>query len=242
VVVRNRFLVRSLQNIFHAGLATVLIASPSLVRAQSIITSETTRVTLAATPQSDGHLALTGTVTAAQGSAVPGGTLKFIDETNDALLGLADVSRPSITVDRLAPGEHRIRAIYSGTADFLPLMVQPSRSAVFVHHELTRPAVTVSSSGNPSLPGEVVTLTAVVSGHDAAPKGNVTFRDGSRVLAAHVCLDRSGVASFTTSALADGPRVVTVEYEGDGAYAPAVSPLLTQDVAAIDLRRAQRDR
>jgi hypothetical protein len=241
VIFGNGFL-RLLPDIFRAGLATVLIASPSLARAQSVITSETTRVTLAAAPQPDGRLALTATVTGAQGSGVPGGTLKFIDESNGGLLGLADVATPSIVIDRLAPGAHRIRADYSGTADFLPLMVQPSGSAVVVHHELTRPAVTVLSSGNPSLPGEVVTLTAVVSGRDAAPKGNVTFRDGSRVLAAHVGLDRGGIASFTTSALADGPRAVTAEYEGDGAYAPTISPRLMQEVAAIDMLRAQRDR
>jgi hypothetical protein len=240
VVVGNGFVVRSSLNCLRAGFVAFLIASPSLARAQSIISSEMTVVTLTAVPQPDDRLLLTAAVTTGQGGGVPGGTLQFIDETNGGLLGWAEVATPSIIVARLMPGEHRIRVRYSGTMDFMPQLFQSARSVVLVHRELSKPAVTVSASGNPGTPGEVVTLTAVVSGRDMAPKGSVTFRDGAQILA-HVGLDRGGTASFTTSALAEGARAVTAEYEGDGAYASAVSPRLTQDVAAISNRSAPRE-
>jgi hypothetical protein len=64
----------------------------------------------------------------------------------------------------------------------------------------------------------------------------VTFSDGRSVIAAHVALDRSGTASFTTSALTDGPRNIVAEYEGDGEHAAAVSRELVQDVGARRIR------
>jgi hypothetical protein len=207
--------------------ALFVLAWPSLSSAQSIILSEPSRVTLVAAPDRDGGVRLTATVTTEQGTGVPGGTIQFIDDSTLAVLGWADVASPSIRADNLSPGQHRIHADYSGTMDFLPLMVQPSRSATLAETVRGLPEVTVSSSDNPSKPGQMVTLTAVV-GEDA--RGMVTFRDGGRPIASHVGLDRAGVASFTTSALPDGSRAITAEYEGDTAHAPAVSSRLVQDV------------
>jgi hypothetical protein len=95
------------------------------------------------------------------------------------------------------------------------------------------PDVVLSSSQNPSAPGQLVTLTAVVTCEAGPPKGTVTFSDGGSVIAAHVALDRGGAASFTTSALIDGPRAIVAVYEGDDAHALAVSPRLVQDVGAV---------
>jgi hypothetical protein len=58
-----------------------VIATSSLARAQSIIASETSHVTLAVSPQSSRRLVLTATVTGDSGGDAPGGTLKFVDET-----------------------------------------------------------------------------------------------------------------------------------------------------------------
>jgi hypothetical protein len=85
----------------------------------------------------------------------------------------------------------------------------------------------------------VVTLTAAIAGRGGLPTGAVTFRDGERVLAAHVGLDRTGVASFTTSALGDGSREITAEYEGDGTHASAISRRLLQDVGATRVQSSQ---
>ncbi len=219
--------------------AIAVSVSPSFSTAQSVIQSEPTRVTLQAFSDAAGHLTLRAAVTTAQGGGVPGGTIQFVDETTLAVLGWTDVATPSIPVGRLSPGQHRFRADYSGTLDFLPSVMQPSQSAALVQQVRGAPDVSVSSSDNPSLPGAPITLTAIISSQDGPPTGAVTFRDGPDVLAAHVALTRAGTASFTTSALADGLRAITAEYEGDGTHAPAASPRLRQDVGDVRMSSSQ---
>lgn len=210
----------------------LLLSSAETAFAQSVVVAEPTIVTLTSSENPagpGGNVTFAASVTTQQGGGVPGGTIQFIDETNMAVLGWAPVTAPSITVSGLTPGRHPIRADYSGTTDFLPLVVQPSQSKLLTQSILVTPDVLLSSSQNPSAPGQLVTLTAMVT-CDAGPlKGTVKFSDGWSVIAAHVALDRSGSASFTTSALTDGPRTIVAEYEGDGEHAPAVSQLV-QDV------------
>lgn len=220
-------------------LFALLLSSAGAAFAQSVVLAEPTIVTLTSSENPagpDGSVTFTASVMTQQGGGVPGGTIQFIDETTMAVLGWADVAAPSITVSRLTPGRHPIRADYSGTTDFLPLVVQPSQSALLTQTVLATPDVILSSSQNPSAPGQLVTLTAMVTCDAGPPKGTVTFSDGSSVIAAHVALDRSGAASFTTSALTDGTRTIVAQYEGDGEHATAVSQQLVQDVGAARIR------
>ncbi|KZD21756.1 Ig-like domain-containing protein [Tardiphaga robiniae] len=227
-------------NNFHLVVVTAcVLASPTAVRAQSIIHSEQTRTTLASSIDATGRTTLTASVTSERGGGVPGGIVRFVDETTLTVLGWVDVAHPWLVVERLPPGPHRFRADYMGTSNYLPVVVQPSQSAVVVEIIRGTPAVAVSSSENPCPSGAVVTLTAAIASRDGVPKGGVTFRDGEQILAAHVGLDRAGMASFTTSALADGARWITVEYEGDTVHAPAASPPLTVDVGVARLRSSQ---
>ncbi|MGM4999628.1 MULTISPECIES: Ig-like domain-containing protein [unclassified Tardiphaga] len=227
-------------NNFHLVVVTAcVLASPTAVRAQSIIHSEQTRTTLASSIDATGRTTLTASVTSERGGGVPGGIVRFVDETTLTVLGWVDVAHPSLVVERLPPGPHRFRADYMGTSNYLPVVVQPSQSAVVVEIIRGTPAVAVSSSENPCPSGAVVTLTAAIASGDGVPKGAVTFRDGEQILAAHVGLDRAGMASFTTSALADGARWITAEYEGDAVHAPAASARLTVDVGVARLRSSQ---
>ena len=219
-------------NVFHRAVIAASLACPTAASAQSIVESELTRTTLASSVDASGHTVLTASVMTASGSGVPGGIVRFIDETNLSLLGWADAGHPSIVIDRRLDGEHRFRAAYSGTANFLPVMFQPSQSGILVQTMRAVPNVLVSSSDNPCESGAVVTLTAAIAVRGDMPTGAVTFRDGERVLADHVELDRSGVASFTTSALADGSREITAEYSGDMTHTPASSQF-AQDVGDI---------
>jgi hypothetical protein len=217
----------------------LLLSSAEAVLAQSIVISEPTAVTLNSSENPigpGGSVTFTASVTTQQGGGVPGGTIQFIDESTMAVLGWASVAAPSITVSGMTPGRHPIRADYSGTTDFLPLVVQPSQSVLLTQSILVTPDVVLSSSQNPSAPGQLVTLTAIVRCDAGAPRGTVTFSDGRSVIAAHVALDRSGSASFTTSALTDGTRNIVAEYEGDGEHAAAVSRELVQDVGAGRIR------
>jgi hypothetical protein len=98
---------------------------------------------------------------------------------------------------------------------------------------------TVSSSLNPSMPGQAVTFTAVVtaSGFAGTPSGTVTFTiDGQ----AYTPVPLSVVgghdeAQFATSTLAPGSHTVTAAYSGDASVASSTGSLQTQTVGAASL-------
>lgn len=89
---------------------------------------------------------------------------------------------------------------------------------------LTATTTTLTSSANPSVFGQSVTLTATVKpvSGSLTPTGTVTFNDGSIALGS-VALDTTGQAALTTSALGVGTRSITATYSGDSNYAGSTS-------------------
>jgi hypothetical protein len=80
---------------------------------------------------------------------------------------------------------------------------------------LASTSTTLTSSANPSLGGQSITLTAAVtSTGNIAPTGFVTFKDGANVLGTG-SLNAFGMATFTTSSLSIGSHTITAEYDGD---------------------------
>lgn len=77
----------------------------------------------------------------------------------------------------------------------------------------------ISSSPNPSVSGEPVTLTAVVTSGDGVPPdgGKVRFMRGGELLGAGTLHD--GVASIKTSKLEFGSNSIRAEYAGDVDFA-----------------------
>jgi hypothetical protein len=100
---------------------------------------------------------------------------------------------------------------------------------------MVNPASTVTaviSSGNPSVYGQSVTLTAIVtavSPSSGIPTGTVIFRDGTAVLRA-TTLDTSGRATFTTRSLRVGSHSITVAYQGNTDYTTSATAALIQTV------------
>jgi hypothetical protein len=90
--------------------------------------------------------------------------------------------------------------------------------------EFAPTAVALSSSLNPSPPGQSVTFTASVSSTSGTPTGIVTFRDGSTVLGGGTLA--SGVVAVATSALTAGVHSITATYEGDTVFNGAVASLM----------------
>jgi hypothetical protein len=91
------------------------------------------------------------------------------------------------------------------------------------------------SSANPSFPGQAVTLTATVTSAtpgSIVPTGNVTFKEGTNVLAT-MALDGTGQAALTTSSLAEGTHSITAEYAGDAYFLASTSAVVTQIVQKI---------
>ena len=147
-------------NNFHLVVVTAcVLASPTAVRAQSIIHSEQTRTTLASSIDATGRTTLTASVTSEGGGGVPGGIVRFVDETTLTVLGWVDVAHPSLVVQRLPPGPHRFRADYMGTSNYLPVVVQPSQSAEVDETIRVKPAVAQSLAQDPCTHGTAVTLS-----------------------------------------------------------------------------------
>jgi hypothetical protein len=91
--------------------------------------------------------------------------------------------------------------------------------------------VVVTSSPNPAVSDQPVTLTATVSAAapaSATPGGTVTFLEGSAVLGTST-LDNAGRAALSTSSLALGNHTITVQYDGNANFA-AASGSVTQVV------------
>src|SRR5262249_54442419 len=90
----------------------------------------------------------------------------------------------------------------------------------------------VTSGTNPSVFGQSVTFTATVAAGAPAtgtPTGTVTFRDGTTNLGTGT-LNASGVATFSTSALAVGSHAISVVYGGDTKFTTSTSAAIPQTV------------
>jgi hypothetical protein len=110
----------------------------------------------------------------------------------------------------------------------------PNYSFAFVNGTLTitqaSSATTLSSSRNPSVYQQTVTLTANVSTPvTGTPTGSISFMDGSTQLA-NVALNSNGAAAFSTPALVAGAHSITAVYSGDANFTGSTSAALTQTV------------
>src|SRR6266581_2175518 len=132
----------------------------------------------------------------------------------------------SNTVTPTAAGSFSINATYSGdtnnnraTSPCEPLTVAKATTTTIV-----------TSSANPSVFGQSVTLTAAVTGSTTVsnPSGTVTFLDGTVTLGTGTL--SGGTATFTISVLAVGSHSITASYGGDTNFTGSTSAVLTQTV------------
>jgi sugar lactone lactonase YvrE len=86
-------------------------------------------------------------------------------------------------------------------------------------------AITVTTSGSPSVYGSPVTFTATVPSGDT---NTVTFYSGGSPLGA--VTPSNGIARLTISSLAVGVNPITASIAGNGSYPPATSALIDQIV------------
>jgi len=132
----------------------------------------------------------------------------------------------SNTVTPTAAGSFSINATYSGDTN--------NNRATSPCELLTvaKAATTtiVTSSANPSVFGQSVTLRAAVTGSTTVsnPSGTVTFLDGTVTLGTGTL--SGGTATFTISVLAVGSHSITASYGGDTNFTGSTSAVLTQTV------------
>jgi len=185
----------------------------------------TTILTSNVNPATAGQgVTFTATIQAGGGNSAAG-TVTFLD--GSTTLGTATVSNNSaqLATSALAAGSHAITAVYGGAPNFAG-----STSAVLT--ETINPmatTTTLTSSMNPSLAGQAVTLTASVqAGAGNSAIGTVNFMDGSSLLGTVTVANNS--AQLTVSTLSAGTHTITAAYSGGTNFSASTSPALTQTV------------
>lgn len=181
----------------------------------------TTTLTVSPAPSVVGQsITLVATVT----GATPTGTVQFLDNGSnlDSPVTVASGGATLIT-NAFASGSHSITASYSGDPGN-----QPSTSSPWVQSVLSTTTVSISATPSPLIAGEVLAITAVVSG--AAPTGSVQFMDGTTNLGPPISLN-SGSATLNTSAIVTaGTHSLTAVYSGDSGNAASTSPTMIESV------------
>src|SRR5262249_30041790 len=94
-------------------------------------------------------------------------------------------------------------------------------------------SVVLTSSANPSGPGQLVIFTATINGGSSisVPTGTVTFYDGATSLFTATVF-YPGKATFPTTTLSTGSHSITAAFSGDTLFLPSTSPPLLQVVSA----------
>jgi Bacterial Ig-like domain (group 3) len=189
------------------------------------VTTSATGLTAAPNPSVFGQsVNLTATVTGSGGT--PTGTVTFKDGASTLGTGTLASGTASLST-ALTVGSHTLSAVYGGDATFF------GSTSPDVPQTVTAGATTtaVTSTPNPSQPGQSVTFTAAVAAISPAtgtPTGSVTFKDGANTLGSGALSGNN--ATFSTAALALGGHSITAVYGGDGNFANSTSPTFTQTV------------
>ncbi len=156
-------------------------------------------VTVTATVTNSDGTTPTGPVVFAEGSTVYG--------TVSLSGGAAQIALPTLIV-----GNHKITAQYGGDA------TDAADKATFTETITGGPTTTtLTSSAQPSIYGQSVSFTAVVSGAAGTPDGTVTFKNGGAVLGT-VAL-AGGQAVFAVNTLTGGSHTINAVYNGNSMYA-----------------------
>jgi len=196
-----------------------------------IIENNPTTVSLASSlnPSNFGQsVTFTATVTAQSGTT-PTGAVNFIGSGTvlATAVPLNGSGKATLSTTTLPAGVPSITAFYSGNASFGPSLSAPLQQTVVG----TSTTTAVTSSLNPSIYGNAVTLTATVTATGGAiPTGSVNFIANNTVVATGVPLDGTGKAHYTTSALPAGVPSITAFYRGNGAFTQSLSPAFNQTV------------
>lgn len=162
------------------------------------------------------------------GSSSGGNTKVYINGALVCTLPVAPgltTSCPASTGANLGVGTYTIYAVFSGDAEYAG-----STSPTYTVQIVPDPTTTsLTSSLNPSYLGNSVTFTAVVAAPYATPTGNVTFLDGTTSLGIGT-LNTSGVATYSTTALAVGTHNITASYAATTDFNASVSTPVAQVV------------
>ncbi len=182
--------------------------------------STTTVVTSSGSPSKLGQgVTFTATIHP-EFSGQPTGTVEFYSDGNP--IGSASVSsgQAAFSTTALAMGTHTIVTSYSGDANFIT-----SLGTVKQKVGDAASSVKLTSSMNPAVYGQPITLTATVTDSGGlTPTGFVVFAETGTVYGT-VTLS-GGLAQIALPTLAAGKHTITAQYSGDSSDGPAKASLV----------------
>jgi len=151
-------------------------------------------------------ITFTATITSRGETAT--GKVIFLD--GSAVLGSAVVTGgfANFTTSSLTAGLHTINARYAGDTG-----TQASSSGVLLQVAQQHTTAVLTSSINPALTDQAMTLTATV-GNGSNPSGTFTFYDGSIALGT-AAVSTGATGALTLPSLAAGAHSLSVQYSGD---------------------------
>lgn len=174
---------------------------------------------------------LTATVSASiSGAGVPSGSVEFYEGTT--LLGTGTVNNSgvaSLVISSITPGSHTYVAKFIGNAGW-----GNSNSIGFQVFAKTQTQSVLTSSRNPAVIGQSVTLSVTITGTGGTPTGSVVFVDNGTTLGT-ATVNGSGVATLVTSSLALGSHTIVASFTGTGSWTDSSATLtqtISQDVTA----------
>jgi hypothetical protein len=192
---------------------TFVISSPS-----------TTTLTASPNPATNGQIVTLKATIGVSLGATATGTVTF--KNGATSLGTAAVSGglATINVASLPFGNNTLTAAYSGGTNVLP---STSAGVVEVYRQKTTTSLT--SSINPSVIGQPVTLTAkVLPTVSGVPTGSIQFYNSVTLLGTKALA--SGIATLSVSNLPVGVDALKAVYSGAAAWQTSTSPVFSQTV------------
>ena len=214
-----------------------------------------TAVTSSQNPSTVGNsVTYTATVTASATASQdpvpssPTGSVTFYDGTvipAHVIAGCSGVAVTSATTTTAkatcpspiygTPGNHSITAVYANTDGNFTGSTSPVFTQM-VNASLAGTTTALTSTPNPSLLGQSVTMSATVTkaSGSGTPTGTVSFRLGSPTgtVVGTGTLNSSAKASATTSSLPAGTDDLYAVYPGDTHFSGSTSPVQVQTVVA----------
>jgi hypothetical protein len=191
----------------------------------------TTTVASSANPSVVGQaVTFTATITPTGGGTATG-TVTFLDGGSTIGTGTLSGGVATITTSALTAGSHTITTSYPGDGNFAGSTGMLTGNPQVVKGKSTT-STAVTSSLNPSIVGQAVTLTATITptGGGTAT-GTVTFLDGGSTIGTGTL--SGNVATTTTSALTAGSHTITTSYPGDGNFSGSMGALAAAQVVAV---------
>jgi hypothetical protein len=209
----------------HASYPGDVAHKPSSGTVQQVVILYPATISLSSSPSSSVY-GQPVTLAAAITSSAPGGptgTLTFKNGTTTLGTAALNAATASLTTSKLPAGNLILTANYSGDG-------QTARTSTTTSQTVQQATTSTSlqSSTNPSVAGQLVRLTAIVTCISSKPTGSVTWMDGTTVIGSTNL--SSGKASFSTSTLGVGVHSMTAVYKGTINIAGSTSSVLLQTV------------